>query len=365
MRRPAYLSPTSMSKWAEDPNLYYLKYLSDNPPADEPQTVPMAVGSAFDAFVKSFLYEHLFGSPSAAGNDPRFTREAIFEDQVDPHNRDEARIAGEHCFNWYRQLGALDGLMIDLGRANGTPKFEMDVRGPVSYGREGVIQSIPFRVKPDLHYVNEHGAFVILDWKVNGYYSRSGRSPTQGFVRARRNGKMPWTHDDCELGTFNGLVLNKKKGLEAYDPEWARQCAVGAWVSGAKVLDDFVCVIHQLACAPGIGKPRITVAEHVAFVTPAYQELIHEEAVKMWDAITTVIHVNCGKVCSQCQGQGCSRCGSYMGEKRPWFLNDCECTPHIFRRLSLQDSRELCNLLDQRKEIAAASRNQFISPALE
>lgn len=360
MRKPDYLSPTSMSKWNEDPNLYYLKYLSNSTQPEERQTAPMAVGSAFDAFIKSHLYEMLFGSPSAAGNDARFTKDAIFEEQVEPHNRDESRIAGEHCFSAYRLLGALDALMIDLGRAKGPPKFEMDVRGGVSYGREDVIHSVPFRVKPDLHYINEHGAFVIFDWKVNGYYSRHGKSPTPGFVRARRYGKMPWTHDDCDLGTFKGIIINTRKGLEAYDSEWARQCAVGAWVCGAKVLDDFVCVIHQLACAPNGLKPKITVAEHAGHVTLAYQEQIHEEATQMWDAITRVVH-DCGRAHAACEGQGCIECAMWVGEKNHWVLNDCACQPHVFRKLSLQDSRALCDLLDQRKEIVADTLN----PALD
>lgn len=349
MREPTYLSPTSMSKWAEDPNAYYLKYLSDNPIPQEPQTQAMSVGSAFDAFVKSHLYEALFGSPSAPGNDARFAHEAIFEDQVDPHNRDWARKAGEHCFTMYRTLGALDGLMMDLGRSNGTPKFEMDVRGPVTLGKNGVVQSVPFRVKPDLHYVNEHGAFVILDWKVNGYCSASGRSPTQGFVRARRPGKMPWTHDDCTLSTEKGLFINIKKGLEMYDHEWARQCSVGAWVCGAPVGTNFICVIHQLACAPVAGgAPKITVAEHAGHVTPAYQEFIHQEAAKMWSAIVDQVHQ-----------PGCTGLVNPVTSEKM----ACACPRHVFRNLNLQDSIALCELLDKRKE--SASRSRFVNPALD
>lgn len=351
MREPKYLSPSSMSKWAEDPNAYYKKYLSDMAEEDQPQTQAMAVGSAFDAFVKSHLYEALFGSPSAAGNDARFTKDAIFEDQVDAHNRDFGRKAGEVCFAQYRMLGALDGLMVTLGRSKGPPKFEMDVRGPVSYGRNGIVQTVPMRVKPDLHFINEHDAFVILDWKVNGYCSNSGRSPTQGFVKARRKGKMPWTHDDAKLGTHKGVMINVAKGLEAYDAEWARQCSVGAWVCGSPVGSDFVAIIHQLACAPGVGTPKITVAEHAGHVSPAYQELIHEEAVKMWTAITQKFH-----------GPGCWK--DVEDTDARYYLT-CECPKHVFRRMPMEDSIKNCQLLDRRQEAAQQSRNQFINPALE
>lgn len=326
MRKPEYLSPTSMSKWASDPNAYYLHYLSDSPPPREPQTVPMAVGSAFDAYVKSYLYEKLFGDPGAPGNDPAFKRDAIFEEQVAKHNRDAARKDGEHCFWAYKHLGALDDILLELGRSRERPQFEMDVRGAVTHGHYGTVQSVPFRVKPDLHYVNEHGAKVILDWKVNGFYSKSGQSPTPGFVRARRSGKMPWTHDDCTLGTHKGLIVNTKAGLEKYNEEWARQCSVGAWVCGAEVGSEFVAIVHQLACRPGTSRPEITVAEHIAFVSPEYQRSVHLEAVQMWQAINS---------------------------------------DHVFRHLSFEESRDLCALLDQRKETLESPRLSSFNPALD
>lgn len=358
MRSPTYLSPTSMSKWSDNPQGYYLKYLSDIQQPEEPQTRPMSVGSAFDAYVKSFLYEALFGSPHAAGNDVRFSREAIFEEQVEQHNRDWAKTAGEHCFSWYRILGALDGLMIDLGKSKGPPKFEMDVRGPVSYGRFNEVSGqrdaalvVPFRVKPDLHYVNEHDAFVILDWKVNGYCSASGRSPTPGFIRARRTGKMPWTHDAAKFGTHRGILMNIAKGIEHYEKDWARQCAVGAWVCGAPVGSDFITVIHQLACGTKTGdKPKITVAEHVGHITPAYQEIIHDEAVKMWTAISEKVHDPLCLAMVKVPGHD------------GWI---CECPRHVFRHIPLEDSIALCTLLDNKREVAEMTHNQFISPALD
>lgn len=342
MREPTYLSPTSMSKWAEAPQEYYKRYLSDVSDEKEPQTQPMSVGSAFDAFVKSTLYEGLFGSPSAPGNDPRFARDAIFEDQVAPHNRDWARVAGEWCLSQYRQLGALDGLLVDLGRSKGPPKFEMDVRGSVSYGRDGIIRSVPFRVKPDLHFVNEHGAFVILDWKVNGYCSASGQSPTKGFVRARRRGKMPWVHDDCVQGTHKGISINKLT-LEKFNAEWATQCSVGAWVCGMEVGGEFIAIIHQLACSPQAGsQPKVTVAEHAGIVSPAFQEVVHEGAVKMWAAISECVHRD---GCTNLVAGGCT----------------CGAPRHVFRHMTLDESIKTCAILDKRHEITRG----LLSPALE
>lgn len=342
MRKPQYLSPSSMSKWAADPNGYYLRYFSESPPPGEPQTKPMSVGSAFDAYVKSFLYSEL-----KLGSDPTFQRDAIFEEQVEPHNRDFARKAGEHCFKMYSQVGALDALLLDLGRSKGPPRFEMDLRGKASFGHNGVVRSVPFRVKPDLCYVNEHGATVIFDWKVNGYCGNPGVSPMKGFVRARRDGKFPWTHDDATLQTHKGMLVNVANSLEHYSEEWARQLSIGGWLFGQDVGSQFVCCIHQLACR----LPTVTVAEHVCFVSATFQESLFASAAVMWDAINTVVH-----------DQGCPNANVPI---KPGETLTCKCTPWVFRNLSPGDSRELCKVLDQRRETLEAGPQGFISPILE
>ncbi|KKK99128.1 hypothetical protein LCGC14_2635890, partial [marine sediment metagenome] len=86
MRIPEYLSPTSISLWQKDEELFYQRYLSENRLPREPQTQPMSIGSAFDAFCKSYLHEALFGK----GADPCYSRGYLFEEQVQEHNRDWA-----------------------------------------------------------------------------------------------------------------------------------------------------------------------------------------------------------------------------------------------------------------------------------
>ena len=52
MRTPKYISPSALKLFEKNPTEYYLKYLADAHPPRSPQTQPMSVGSAFDAFVK-------------------------------------------------------------------------------------------------------------------------------------------------------------------------------------------------------------------------------------------------------------------------------------------------------------------------
>ena len=92
MRHPTYLSPTSISLFYTDLREYYLQYLCDNRPERMPQTAPMAAGSAFDAYVKSYIYENLIGK------DPKFELSTLFEAQVESQHRDQMRILGEYFF---------------------------------------------------------------------------------------------------------------------------------------------------------------------------------------------------------------------------------------------------------------------------
>lgn len=61
-RTPSYISPSALKTFEKDAADYYIKYLCPTRVPRMPQTEPMAVGSAFDAFVKSFLHHSLFGN---------------------------------------------------------------------------------------------------------------------------------------------------------------------------------------------------------------------------------------------------------------------------------------------------------------
>ena len=61
----------------------------------------MSVGGSFDAYAKSALHERLFGKGAA----PQFEFQTIFENQVEPHNRDFALEAGKYIFDCYVLTG--------------------------------------------------------------------------------------------------------------------------------------------------------------------------------------------------------------------------------------------------------------------
>lgn len=306
-RKPKHLSPTSLSLYRQNPDDYFMRYLSNNPPVRFPQTQPMSVGSAFDAYVKADINIKLFGNKK----DPKFEFNTLFEAQVEPHNRDTARKDGKIVFDAYVATGSLADLMLELESAVGTPKLESEVFGIVDGQREGMestIGGVPFLGKPDVFFINKLGAHVILDWKVNGFYSQWGASPAQGFVKIRELGKQPKPHKDCQLSLFNGVMINIAQPLNLSMPEWADQVSIYSWICGEQVGSQFIAAIDQVVCRNG----NFRFAQHRSLVAADHQWQLFEQAKKIWEIVNS-----------------------------DW----------IFREFSLEESQERCKMLNQAKVI--------------
>lgn len=310
MRNIEYLSPTSIAKFKENLSEFYLTYLADARAPRFPQTQPMSIGSAFDAYAKSFLHERIFGK----GFDPQFDLDTIFNTQVEPHNRDWARVHGKHAFECYQRSGALADLLIELEQSMVAPKFELTIKGTIGGVRDGLqvkLGDVVFMGKPDVFYTNKAGFKVIFDWKVNGWCSKAGVSPMKGYVRLRSgSGEIAPSgpHKDIIPAHSHGTYMNLSHRLEHLNQEWAAQLSVYSWLCGAGIGEEFVAAIDQLSCRPGDDFPRVRVAEHRLLVSSDYQASYYKEAQEIWD----IVHSN-----------------------------------HIFREMSLEDSRFRCQTLDQ------------------
>lgn len=286
MRKIEYLSPSSIGVFEEDLDEFYMRYLADERPPRDPQTQPMAIGSAFDAFVKAYLHEALFGK----GNDPKYELQTIFEAQVDPRHRDWAWQHGPYVFEQYKQAGALADLMLELKAAQSDPRFEFEVKGAVHGYREGLetsIGNVTFLGKPDVHYINQEGCHVILDFKVTGYCAQRTQSPMAGYIRLRSAGRTNHgQHKNCFPMKHKGMEININSYLEDHDRKWARQLAIYAWLTGSAVGEDFLVGIDQLSCSPNPGGlPSIRVAEHRTRVSNVFQWRVFNRAAEIWEIV--------------------------------------------------------------------------------
>jgi hypothetical protein len=313
MRTPKYLSPSGISLYEEDPAKFYLVYLSDNRPDKMPQTEPMAIGSAFDAFVKSYLYQQVYG----AGKDARYELMALFEAQVESPRRDKAYEHGKHVFEQYKAAGCLADLMLELKDAATPPKFEFEVFGQVEGRREGAerqLGAIPFLGKPDVYFTNKAGVRVIPDFKVNGFYSAYRRSPTPGYISLCDTKQRYGAHKGAMVQMWQGTRINIAHNLEMFEKSWARQLAIYAWLVGEPVGSQmFVAGIEQVVCCPDTVRPlpEIKFAKHRLRIGKEFQYEVFNKAAAIWDRVTS---------------------------------------DHFFRELPLRESQMKCETLDKMSE---------------
>ncbi len=280
MRTPKYLSPTAISKWKKDREEFYLSYLADHRPPRIPQNQPMSIGAAFDAYIKAYLHIRLFGQ----GADPRFDFTTLFEEQVEPQNRDWAKKHGGYVFSQYRESGALANLMLELADADGPAQFEFTLEGRVAHS--ACVDGIPLLGKPDLKFVNKQGQVFVDDWKVNGYCSASNTSPKKGYVRLFTDTGIKSAHKDAHLLEVNGVLVNIAHPLEMVDIDWANQLCVYSWLLGAEVGSKFIVGIDQIVAKGSGGDfPILRIACHRNFISPEYQTLLHSEIAEIWNRI--------------------------------------------------------------------------------
>ncbi len=304
MRIPKALSPSAFMLWEKDAIEYVLRHLVDNRPPRTPQALPASVGSAFDACVKSNLYSAIFG----ASTDPRFEFDALFCEQVEEHNRDEARVMGLHVFDNYVETGSYNELLVLMADAKEAPAFE--------FSQGNVVNNVPLFGKPDCRFVNVNGIHIILDWKVRGYCSKYGASPMKGYALCRDG--LDWTkrnltkkqlekqangeevvgktsrshyneHAKYLAMDFNGLTINQGF-LESCDEEWATQLSIYGWLMGEKVGDEnvVVCIDEIVGKFMGEGeRPLLRVANHKARVSSRFQTKLFNRIRRLWDAITS------------------------------------------------------------------------------
>lgn len=271
MRVPKYLSPSAISLWQYSVDDYYAKYLSDNKQPRSSQTQPMAIGSAFDAMIKSYLHNRLFGKTA------EYDERRLFEEQVDKQHWDWAWEHGKIVFNGYLKAGCAADLLLMLSSAIDEPRFEFVLEDTVSLASGDV----PLLGKPDLYYTNNQGARVILDWKVNGYCRAGNTSPMKGYIKLRPGDKI---HKDCLLIEKYGILINCAMHLEDGNKSWADQLSIYSWLLGEDIGSEKMIVgIDQITGHDS----KIRFASHRLRIKPDYQFELAALISQIWETINS------------------------------------------------------------------------------
>ncbi len=286
MREVKYLSPSSISTYLEDPELFYMRYMADTKIPRPAQTHQMAAGSAFDAYVKSYLVERL------GCKTPEFELDTLFEEQVEAHNRERCKPIGKYLFDCYKTSGALADLLIELEKASETPRFELKIEKNVSH--DNVISDVVLLGKPDIYWKNREEMPVVLDFKVNGFFGNSSTSPKKGYIIIRdswdgvpsRGVNTP--HKDAQLMLNNGLMININHFMEDIDKDWAQQTSIYSWILEHPVGSKFIVWIDQLVANPqAMGYPKIRIATFRGRVSSEFQINYFNDIKRIWEAIQT------------------------------------------------------------------------------
>lgn len=266
MRKLEYLSPSSLNKFENEPDFFYIYYLAEAHPPRPPQNEPMAIGSAIDARIKAYLSE-------------KHDLEQLFEEQVEEQNRVWAWENSKNLFESYKESGALNDLVIELQGSIIEPRYEFKVIGNVLVG--GVVNEVPIMGKPDLYYVTQDNLRVILDFKVNGFCASSKMSPRKGYLKIRPGGK---SHKDAFIQNYKGVKINISHPFELIDSHWADQFATYGWQLGD---DEFVVGVEQFAC-PGFQNTEGTrFASYRGQVGKDHQALLKQRYARAWEIINS------------------------------------------------------------------------------
>ena len=288
MRTPEYLSYSSLSSVEKNPEEFYVKRLAEIRPPREPQTAPMTVGSAFDAYAKAALHSALFGP----GADPRYEFTAIFDSQVEPQNRDFGLRAGMHALQCYQYCGAYDDLLKELRLSIEPPQFEFTVKG--------LIGGVPFQGKPDCRFVldsNLGRIHCVYDWKVRGYCSKYTTSPTPGYAlcldcfrAAKQNKSHGQEHGRYLAKQFRGHTVNAGY-FETCSKDFADQLCLYGWLLGETPGDENVVLgIEELLAKPSKEEgapPQLRYARHRALCKKDYQLALVKRVQAAWKRITS------------------------------------------------------------------------------
>jgi len=287
MKLPRSLSYSSMSLLEKNPEEFYIRYLADMAAPRLPQEPPMAVGSSFDAHVKAALHAALFG----VGADPKFALAVIFESQVESQCRDFALGAGQYAFECYQRCGAYADLLALLQKSIEPPRFEFKV--------DGTVGDVPFTGKPDCRFVLDLGEGriqTILDWKVKGFCSKYGASPTPGYALCRdaypegvKASRSHGQEHNKYLGRpFRGLVINAGY-METCSTEYADQLCLYGWLLNETPGDEnVVCCIEEIVSKyMGDQRPLLRVANHKGRVKSEYQLALVARVQACWQRITS------------------------------------------------------------------------------
>lgn len=271
--KPSRLSHSQLMLYLKDSEEYFNKYILKAPRI--PQTAAMSVGSSFDAFIKCHLEGQLKGwAPSKIADTTRL----LFEQQVEERNREFAWGAGMYVFSQYCSVGCDSRLLLRLSESVTEPVFEGEVETEI----RTPVGMVPIIGYPDLWWTRRGGKPVILDWKVNGYCSKSGMSPSAGYSMIY-NTELYGPRGDRK----RHAKADERRIADPYHDQLGTYCMMLGFPAGAGAIEQIACkpIVSGVTVLESGTPPMIRVAIHDGDISVEDTDMLRAAYGKLWHAI--------------------------------------------------------------------------------
>lgn len=238
IRLPEYISPsTFLIADRCDLSAYIEKWAGAN--FRREQTMPMAVGSAFDSFIKAEI--------AIALGKPNKLAELLKTVELPA-----AITVGKELAEKYIEAGCLKRLL-----DQGLNTIEMDEKKD--------IWGVPVFCRLDAALTDN----TPVDWKVNGYGSQWGASPFQGYIRR------------MDRGMNVAIPLTRVPLMEEINRDWAIQLLFYWWVLAPPIIGPARGIIEQVA----IKGKKIEFVTYKAEMGPVFVQQIKVDLVTLWNRV--------------------------------------------------------------------------------
>lgn len=266
-----YLSPSSYMEYETCPAKFCTKRLCGFPRTEGEQGVPAALGSAFDMYVKRWI-GHKLGLVDAEDKmtRPDLTLYALDKQiSVDIDRKEEIKQAAQNISSLYIKLQFAKRLMDE-----GINDVEIDSYHIMDLHPE--FTGPPIRLFGKLD--GSIAGIVPFDWKVRGYGSKNGYSPTPGYrVYVTSDGRSMEAH------------YKQRAPIHELNDRWGIQLTMYSWMLNKlrHPVKEMDVAIDEVT----YGKSNIVFTQIRTITTLDYQMQLWYNISKAWVELNNMKHV--------------------------------------------------------------------------
>jgi hypothetical protein len=246
LKIPKTLSVSSLSMFEKQPYTFYLTRMDENPIPKEPQGLAAGMGSAFDAFIKVFLTEKIESLDLKEINKRILSGVYNEDEKVRLEKVNPNLISFEAGVEEQNRALVMNSALVladkYLKSSFGQGTEWVDLEKHIHFMLQPRVDlAIPLFMRLDAVVNLKDYKNIPLDWKVKGFGSLTGASPTPGYCSGfKENGELLPPH----------ALWEKDISMDAIDITWASQLCTYGWGLGHPLGSPFKGIIDCLVYRP-------------------------------------------------------------------------------------------------------------------